>query len=377
MDKRVFEKLNIEAGMLGFGAMRLPCLADGTVDYEKSEKMIDMAVAGGVNYFDTAWMYLDGQSEAFLGKALVGRYPRDTFYIATKLPAFFIEKREEIETYFEDHFKRLKTDYIDFYLLHGLTMQSWEMLKSFGIIDFLEKKKAEGRIRFIGFSTHELIPNIEKIVAGYNWDFAQLQINYMDWEDLDAKTAYEIVERAGIPLVVMEPLRGGGLSKPENPGIQKLAQLLPGVSPSSLGFRWVKELGNVKVVLSGMNETEQVEENIKTFSDAPPLTEAEKAALDEAAKTIRALPVVPCTACRYCADCPKGIDIPTMFKYYNSYTAYGDTHQLKVFYPDENPPGRRAEDCVACGKCVKVCPQHIDVPTRLKDVAAAYEEVKV
>lgn len=375
MEKRKFDKLQIKASLLGFGAMRLPCLQDGKVDYEKTEKLIDMALAGGINYFDTAWLYHKEQSERILGKALVKRYPRDKYYIATKLPSFIINTPEQMEQCFNDHFERLQTDYIDFYLLHNVTLGSWQKLKSFGYIPFIERKRAEGKVRYLGFSTHASPSDVEKIVSDYDWDFAQLQINYMDWDDQGAKTSYDIVKRAELPLIVMEPIRGGGLADTNNPGVKKLTERLPHTTPAAIALRWVAGLENVKVVLSGMNTESQMEENMATFKTFKPLDEKELAAVDEAGRIIRSLPTIPCTLCEYCrSSCPKKINIPQIFLMYNSYIAYNIMTGFRTFYAKEHPLGRSAADCIRCGACARQCPQKIDIPEKLKAVAALYEE---
>jgi len=375
MEKRKFEKLNAEVSLLGFGLMRLTLLEDGKLDYKKAERLIDMALEGGVNYFDTAWPYLSKQSELFIGDALVKRHPRDKYYIATKLPSFLVSTADKIEQFFNDHFERMKTDYIDFYLMHSISWESWQKLKSFGIIEFIEKQRADGKIRSIGFSTHDKPAGVEKIVADYEWDFAQIQMNYMDWEDLDIKSSYAALEKAGLPVVVMEPIRGGGLAKPDNPGVKKLMELLPNQTPSALALRWAAGHKNVKVVLSGMNEIQQMEENLKTFEKFQPLNDEESAAIDESIKAIKSLPIIPCTSCEYCKDCPNKINIPSILQKYNSYIMYDSPAPFLFFYAGAHPPGQSAADCVECGSCVKACPQKIDIPARLKEIAALHKKI--
>jgi len=373
MDKRKNAKLNVETSLLGFGAMRLACKKDGSIDYETSQKMVDLAIAGGVNYFDTAYVYHGRKSEEFLGDALVSRHPRESFYLATKLPAFDIHSADRIEPIFEEQLKKLKTDYIDFYLIHSIDWPTWERMKKLGVAAFIDKIKKAGKIRHIGFSSHANPEGYGKIVKDYPWEFTQLQINYADWDGQDAKKTYALAEEAGVPLVVMEPIRGGNLANPDSPPIKRLLAKLPaGTTPASVALRWVAGLSNVFVILSGMSLPEQVEENLKTFSPYKPLGPAELAAIADAQNALKELPIIPCTSCEYCDGCPQEIDIPQMFSKYNGWLAYENKGNFLGGYPAE---GHRPSDCIACGKCSAVCPQHIEIPEKLKLVTAVYEKI--
>ncbi|MDR3120810.1 MAG: aldo/keto reductase [Clostridiales bacterium] len=377
MEKKNNQKLGVETSLLGFGAMRLATQKDGSIDYKASEAMIDKAVAGGVNYFDTAYVYHGQKSEGFLGDALVSRYPRDSFYLATKLPTFNVTKAAELDAMLDESLRRLKTDHIDFYLLHAIDLDRWEKMKKFGVVEFIDRAKKSGKIRRIGFSSHANAAEYQKIVDDYpGFEFTQLQINYADWAtNPDTKAMYEIAEKAGIPLVVMEPVRGGGLSNPDSPAVKKIQEKLSGsgVTPAALAFRWAAELKNAFVILSGMSTLQQVEENVATFSPVKPLSSAELAAINETVGVLKSLPTVPCTGCEYCVDgCPKQINIPELFDRYNAHLFFKNTRNFVQFYP---PEGKRASDCVECGACSAVCPQHIDIPAQLKVVDALYQQV--
>ena len=367
------ERLKAETSLLGFGAMRLAVSGDGTIDYKTSGEMIDKAVAGGVNYFDTAYVYHSQKSEIFLGEALVSRYPRDSFYLATKLPTFRLSKAEEMEQMLDESLRRLQTDYIDFYLLHSLHGDTWQKMKSFGVADFIGKAKKSGKIRRIGFSSHATPEDLQKIIDEYpDWEFLQIQLNYADWDtEPGIRECYEIAAKAGIPIAIMEPVRGGGLANPDAPAVKKISELLPaGVTPAAVAFRWAAEREGVYTILSGMSDVSQVEENLAVFSPIRPLSDLERAAIDETVRVMKGFPTVPCTACGYCLDgCPQNIPIDDLFGGFNSYLYYKNTRHFLQFYPRE---GSRASDCVGCGACSDVCPQRIDVPAELKRVDDLY-----
>ena len=375
MVKRTQEKLKAEPGLLGFGAMRLAINSDGSIDYDTCRAMIDKAVAGGINYFDTAYVYHAQTSEIFLGDELVTRYPRENMFLATKLPTFRVTKTEEMNSMLDESLKRLRTDYIDFYLMHSLSWDAWVKMKSFGVENFIDKAKQSGKIRRIGFSTHASPEDLQKIIDDYpNWEFVQMQLNYADWEmSPGIRENYEIAKKAGVPIIIMEPVRGGGLADPQAPAVKKIGEMLPaGVTPASVALRWAAEREAAFVVLSGMSTVAQVEQNLKTFSPLTPLTDVERKAIDETIKLMKGFPTVPCTACGYCLDgCPKEIPIDDLFDGFNSYLYYKNTRHFTMFFPRE---GHRPADCIECGACASICPQHIDVPNELKRVDALYKE---
>jgi len=375
MEKRRNEKLNAETSLLGFGAMRLAVDSDGAIDYDICREMVDKAIAGGVNYFDTAYVYHAQKSEVFLGDELVARYPRDSIYLATKLPTFNVKKTEDMETMLDESLKRLRTDYIDFYLMHSLNWAAWEKMKSYGVEEFIDKAKRNGKIRRIGFSTHASPEDLKKIINDYpKWEFVQMQVNYADWEmDPWIKACYEVAENAKVPVIIMEPVRGGSLADPEAPAVKKISEALrPGVTPASVAFRWAAERKAAFVILSGMSAVAQVEENIQTFSPIAPLADEERKAIEETIKVMKSFPIVPCTACGYCLDgCPNDIPIDDLFDGFNSFLYYKNVGHFTRFFPRE---GHRPSDCIECGACAAICPQHIDVPTELKRVDALYKE---
>ena len=376
MEKRKNQKLNTETSLLGFGAMRLAINSDGSIDRATSKEMIDKAVAGGVNYFDTAYVYHSQQSEIFLGEALVSHYPRDSFYLATKLPTFRVKKPEEMQEMLDESLRRLKTDYIDFYLMHSMDWSAWEKMKSFGVVKLIENAKQKGKIRRIGFSSHASPEDFQKIIDDYPyWEFTQIQVNYADWDMKPGiRDCYEIAEKAGIPVAIMEPVRGGGLANPDAPAVKKIREMLkPGVTPASVALRWAAERKAAYVILSGMSAVAHVEENLRTFSPIEPLGDEERSAINETLKVMKSFPAIPCTACGYCLDgCPMEIPIDDLFDSYNSYLYYENTRHFLMFYPDE---GNRPSDCTECGACASACPQGIDVPAELKRVDALHKNV--
>ena len=351
---------------LGMGNMRLPC-TDGhfgsAIDYPAAEAVIDRAMAGGITYYDTAWVYHGGNSESFLGDALVSRYPRESFQLATK---FNVKAEPDFEKVFETQLERLKTDYIDFYLIHAMMDNSIETYLSSGCIDYLTRQRELGRIRNLGFSSHATPDTLRRFVGEADWDFAQIQLNYLDWAYSTAREEYEILEAAGLPIVVMEPCRGRKLADLSDAANGMLRAAHPDWSIASWAFRWVRSLPQVQVVLSGMNTVEQVDDNVATFSDPVALSADDERVLWQACESFHAENTVPCTACRYCVDgCPMEIDIPGMLAQYNRFRL-GSGGALER---TKDLDGGMAADCVGCGQCVDVCPQGIEIPTILAEIA--------
>lgn len=367
-----FEKLGVEISKLGFGCMRLP-MKDGVIDRELAFDMVDYAYHHGVNYFDTAWGYLGGTSEPFMGEALK-RYPRDSFYLATKMPVWLVETPEDFERIFNEQLARLQTDHFDFYLLHALSKARFDKLVEQGLYELCKKKQAEGKIKYIGFSFHDMTERFEEIVDKYPWDFVQIQYNYIDPHIMQADRLYQILAERDIPCVIMEPVRGGFLANlPE-----EIAQVFQGFdsarSLASWALRWVAAHENVKVTLSGMSTMEQLVDNIATFSGEIPLSDAEQKVIDTAVSKILDVKTVPCTGCEYCMPCPFGVDIPEVFKIYNSYKMFRNdwrTHEEYFTYFKESAQG---DKCRQCGKCMKACPQQIKIPDML---AMADSEIRL
>ena len=373
MDQRPLDKLGAPVSLLGFGFMRLPLLDDGSkgIDYPLAERLVWRAVAGGVNYFDTAWPYHEGESERFAGRVL-GALPRDSYYLADKLPTWDMKERGDLDRVFEQQLEKCKVDYFDFYLVHCLNVANYDIMLRLGLHDRLLELKEGGRIRRLGFSFHDTPGLMERIVNGHEWDFAQIQLNYIDWETLDAKRLYELVTAKGIPVIVMEPVRGGALATLTPEARKVLRKTRPGASAASWAIRYAASLPGVMTVLSGMNSMEQVEDNLRALSPLEPLGATERSALAEAAALYRASGAIPCTGCRYCMDCPSGVDIPAVFDLYNQYRATGYRLAFDNNYRSLDE-GRRARSCVACGECMRHCPQGLEIPELLKQVATEAE----
>jgi len=368
MDYRFPQGLNIKTSLLGFGGMRFPEI-DGKIDHDKAVKLIDLAMASGINYYDTAYVYHNGQSETCFRDTLVRRYPRDSFFIADKLPVWCCNTPQEMDSMFDTQLERLGVDCIDFYLLHSMTFIEWQRMKSLGVQEWLLDKRARGQIRFIGFSSHDNPEGFRSIVEDWDeWQFAQLQVNYFDWEALESDKTYKMLEEKGLPLIIMEPIRGGNLAnlKPEIGSIFQQAN--PGRSNASYALRWVGELGNTAVVLSGMGTLEQIEENARTYSPLEPLSEREHALIARVLDALNKLSLIPCTNCGYCGDCPQELNIPFLFSCMNSYVKFDDTGYLTWRYLYDSPSKKTFEHCVECGQCSAICPQHIDIPAELKKI---------
>ncbi len=354
---------------LGYGCMRFT--KKGTsIDYEKAEKEVLLAIEQGVNYFDTAYIYPG--SEECLGRILAENGCRDRVRIATKLPQYLIRSGEGIEKTFREELSRLRTDRIDYYLMHMLTdFAEWEHLREIGIEDWIARKKAEGAIRNIGFSYHGDTAMFLRLLDAYDWDFCQIQYNYLDEHTQAGRKGLQAASAKGIPVVVMEPLRGGKLvNLPE-----KAKELLDGTSPAELGLRWLWDQPEVTCVLSGMNSEEMVRENLRVASVSSPgcFTEADRAVVEKIKSIIREREKVGCTGCRYCMPCPKGVDIPGNFYYYNLMYMEKKASARLEFAQNlgiRKEPGF-ASQCVGCGQCERHCPQHLPIREKLREADRA------
>jgi predicted aldo/keto reductase-like oxidoreductase len=374
VEKRVFAKTGEQISLLGFGVMRLPTIGGdaGKIDYPAAQALIDRAMEAGINYFDTAFGYHEGNSEVFLGEAL-SRYPRDSYYIATKMPPWPLTSEQDVHTIFETQLKRLQVDYFDFYLLHNVSVKHLEIFERFKVLDFLKEKQKEGKLRHLGFSFHDRPELLRKMMELHPWDFAQIQLNYLDWEDQNAKEQYEILAERGIPVTIMEPVRGGALADLPEESVRVLQQANPNASVASWAIRFAAQLPGVLTVLSGMSNREQLEDNIATLSPLVPLSPQENQAIEKAVDIFRRNGAIPCTACRYCMDCPFGVDIPKTFALYNHYQHTKKTISFEAGYEmlAENGP----ESCTACQACVEKCPQNIAIPERMQTVIQAYRDL--
>ena len=371
---RKMKKSDRDLSILGFGCMRLPVLENGHVDEPEATRMIRHAIDGGVNYVDTAYPYHSGESEPVVGRALLDGY-RERVNLATKLPSWLIEKREDMDKYLDEQLGKLKTDHIDFYLVHALTGESWEKLESLGIRDFLDDAIADGRITYAGFSFHDELKPFKRIVDAYAWTFCQIQYNYMD-ERYQAGTAgLRYAAGKGLGIVIMEPLRGGLLAK-QAPAVMDIWAKSPEKSsPAEWGLRWVWDHPEVTVVLSGMSSMMQVEENLRSAEKGMQgsLGKADLALFNKIKRLFRSRMKVPCTGCGYCQPCPNGVDIPECFSSYNSAFMYEDKAHAKALYGFRAGEGK-ASRCVECHECESLCPQCIPIPEKLKEVKALFED---
>ena len=364
-----FSNIQGKVSKLGFGLMRLPKLYEGKedIDFKEAERLVDLAYKNGVNYFDTAYVYHNGESEIFAGKILK-KYPRESYKLATKLPGWAIKNDgKTVDELFNEQLEKCETEYFDFYLLHSLNRDIWNTFKSVNAYENLKEKKAQGQIRHLGFSFHGDMELFKELLENYEWDFVQLQINYYDWEADNAKNFYKLLEDKNIPCIVMEPVRGGSLQKLNDEAVEVFKKLSSS-SPASYALRFVAQLPNVLVTLSGMSTYEQVEDNINTFNECKPLSDEEMKAIEEADVLFRKNFSIPCTACKYCVtECPKGIDIPSCFSAFNEYNATREINDLNKSYlliPEE----KQAHNCIDCKKCMEHCPQEINIPRKLSNI---------
>ena len=366
------DRYGTEISQLGYGCMRFTRKGAG-IDYEKAEKEVLLAYEKGVNYFDTAYIYPG--SEECLGRILAENHIRDKVYVATKLPQYLMHSERAIEKTFREELSRLRTDYIDYYLMHMFTdVLEWDNLKKLGIENWIRARKEEGSIRRIGFSFHGNTETFLEILHAYDWDFCQIQYNYLDETSQAGRRGLEAAAELGIPVIIMEPLRGGKLVKLPDRALAELNASGTGYTPAELGLRWLWNQPGVTCVLSGMNSIEMIEENIRVASDAAPgsLTDEDLALVSRIRDIIREREKVGCTGCRYCMPCPKGVDIPGIFHYYN------------LMYLEKKGPVRMeyarnaglsrepgfADRCVGCGKCESHCPQHLPIREKLKEADA-------
>ncbi|MCR5604939.1 MAG: aldo/keto reductase [Lachnospiraceae bacterium] len=352
---------------LAFGTMRLPLRDDGSIDQKQVNKMTDYAMEHGVNYYDTAYPYHEGKSEIAIGKALA-KYPRESFKLATKFPGHQFMKKYDCDGIFNEQLAKCGVDHFDFYLLHNIYENSFSTYKNsdYGIVDYFVKQKELGRIKHLGFSTHVRTENLEEVLdfLGDRIEFCQIQLNYVDWTLQDAKRKIEILGSRGIPVMVMEPLRGGKLTDLGKENNARLKAARADESIASWSFRWLMRIPEVATVLSGMSSLEQMEDNIKTFSEGSALREEEWNMMLDIADTLKK--GVPCTACGYCCSgCPMGLDIPMLLAGYND-MKFASAMTVKM-QMDGTPAEKWPDKCIGCGACASVCPQHIDIPEVLNE----------
>ncbi len=401
---RINRHTSDKVSLLGYGCMRWPT-KQGTdqIDQEKVNQLVDYAMAHGVNYYDTAPAYGDGSSETALGIA-IHKYPRDKYYIATKMSNFATQdqSKEASLAMYNASKKRLQIDYIDYYLLHAIGMGGMDSFKARfinnGILDFLLNERKEGRIRNLGFSYHGDVEVFDYLLKqDIQWDFVQIELNYVDWKyakqmnprNTDAEYLYNELEKKGIQAIIMEPLLGGRLAKINEHLGSRLKAKRPNDSIASWAFRYAGSLPNVLTVLSGMTYLEHLQDNLHIYSPLDPCTSSELSLLENVAKIYSSYPMIPCTGCHYCMPCPFGLDIPANFAYYNKCVNDGTLptdplspdyqKQVRIFLDGYNrsvPEKKQALNCAECGNCLSHCPQHIQIPTQMRRISNMVEEMK-
>ena len=374
---RDFHELKLSG--LGMGNMRLPVIDgdDGRINYPEAERVIRRAYEGGINYFDTAWGYHKGTSEDAVGRAL-SAYPRESYFLADKFPGYGPENFTKISEIFSEQLRRCRVEYFDFYLCHTVTESNIGNYTDpkFGLKEFLMEQKAAGRIRYLGFSCHGDLPVFEQFLQFYGdmIDFCQIQLNYVDWTLQNAKAKVELLRGRGIPIWVMEPVRGGRLVHLPGSAAAELAALRPEESVPAWAFRFLQSLPGVTMVLSGMSSVQQVDENLATWSELRPLSGAEFDAVTDIGRRLFTSGMLTCTACRYCASrCPQGLDIPRLISLYNECLYTGSTGGAAAELA-KLPEGKRPEDCVACRSCEEVCPQKLSIPDTFKKFSEMLEK---
>ena len=356
-----------KVSLLGMGCMRLPLIeGSNEIDFKKTEEMIALAIDKGITYFDTAYPYHDQKSELVVGEIL-SKYPRDSFLLASKMPSWLLKGIDDAKRIFEEQLKKCRVEYFDFYLCHAMNLEHHKNYLNYGVYEFLQEMKAVGKIRHLGFSYHDAPQNIIPIADTLPWDFAQIQFNYLDYEMQDAKKQYEELTKRNISVVVMEPVRGGLLANVCDEAEKLFKGKRPQASNASWALRFVASFPNIKVILSGMSNLAQLEDNLNTFNNYEELDLEEKEVINQAKKAILGNDFIPCTGCRYCMPCPKGVNIPRIFSIYNMYGIHKDLERFKndmQRLPEEALP----KNCVKCGMCVRHCPQQIKIFDQLAKI---------
>ncbi len=373
MQYRKLEKLNKEVSLLGVGTMRFPMNGD-EIDLQQVEEMIEYAMESGVNYYDHAWFYHNYKSETLMGQVL-SKYDRDKFYIADKMPLWECKCEEDIEKLFLQQLKNLQTDYIDFYLVHAMSKERIEAVKKWNVFEKLEKWQREGKIKHIGFSYHDDHDTFPKVVEMYDWDFALIQLNYLDVDHQQGISGYELLKSKGIPAFIMEPVKGGKLASFHEDINKIFLDYDNDRSIASWSLKWLANLDNVYVIVSGMSNKDQLKDNVETLSNFKPLTKEEEELIDKVYNEIIKRATIACTECKYCMPCPVEVNIPKVFKTYNDYQMFNDERELTNAYKALHKDKQLASQCIYCNKCIDLCPQKLDIP-KLLEIAATVDNTE-
>lgn len=367
---RYFDIGGVEVSRLGFGCMRFPVIDDdnGKINKEESEKLLLDAIKRGLNYIDTAYSYHEETSEDFVGEFLQKHNLRDKVQLATKLPCWLVEKEEDFERLLNIQLEKLQTDHIDFYLLHSLDIKRFRKIMDLGVLDFCKKIKEKGIVKHIGFSFHDEYKAFEEIFNAYDWDFCQIQLNYLDIDYQAGMKGYELATKNNVPVIIMEPLKGGRLSNPPEE-IKDMSKKFEPLSYSQVALKFPLSLPNVMTVLSGMNSFKQVEENCDMADkvDYNSLTDEEKEFYKVSRQVYKNREQIGCTACEYCMPCTVEINIPKVFSLWNKAFLYDEEEKSKSDYEKYLKDGVSPEECIECGKCEDICPQHLEIIKGLKD----------
>lgn len=370
------EYLGKEIPKLGFGLMRLPMLGDD-IDLEQTKEMVDYFMEKGFTYFDTAYVYINGKSEVAAREAIVKRYPRESFQLATKLPVWMIKTPEDIQPIFDTQLERTGAGYFDFYLLHALDHSRIDEVEKSGAWEFVKKMKEKGLIKHIGFSFHDTADYLDQILTKHpEAEFVQLQINYADWDNstVQSRLCYEVARKHNVPVIIMEPVKGGSLAV-MTPNIKEIFRSVnPDLSIASWAVRYAASLEGIVTVLSGMSNLEQMQDNTSFMAPFKSLEESERTVISKVIEELSKVPTIPCTVCKYCVDdCPQKINIPDIFSGYNNYKIYQDLNGSKGHYKWITQSSGKASSCIACGSCESHCPQHIQIIEELKEIAGVLE----